>query len=414
MRSQPTMEGMYHSGKQKWQETEDEKSFRKLCGFNDIESKMPAIGTRRKSTFVDNFTSYLGKSNPWTHPVDPNQHAVWLFDNTAWQEREGGPWKAEVVSSFFVKNSGEDESEAVASLASVLGIAEDEEAKRTMAERLRPLLDTVLPAHTVKMQVGDDRSDIRKLGPGDRDGISNDFITFKGQYKDGQTLTSHAVGIKSATPLTTTFAAQTGWAVISDIDDTIKKTLTASPLGILSTTFVEEPTPVTGMPELYKQIQKTLDDPPFWYLSASPYNLYPFLRQFRNDHYPAGTLILREASWMNLAGFLTSLTQGTEAYKVDRMKRLQANWPRRKFLCIGDSTQSDPEAYGEMYRQFPGWIGAIWIRKVNDVEPMNETEKNKPERFEKAFEGVPNDAWTVFEDPKELSSHLSRLGVETI
>jgi phosphatidate phosphatase APP1 len=408
------MEGAYHSSKQKWQETEDEKSFRKLCGFSDVESKMPAIGTRRRSTFVDNFTSYLGKSNPWTHPVNKDEHAVWLFDNTAWQEMEGGPWKSEVVSSFFVKKSGKDESEAISSLASVLGIAEDEEAKKTMAERLRPLLDTVLPAHTVKIQIGDDRSDIRKLGPGDRDGISNDIVTFTGKYKDGETLTSNAIGIKTATPLTTTFAAQHGWAVISDVDDTIKKTLTASPLGILRTTFVDEPTPVKGMPELYKQIQSALNDPPFWYLSASPYNLYPFLRQFRSDHFPDGTLILREASWMNLAGFLTSLTQGTEAYKVDRMKGLQANWPGRKFLCIGDSTQSDPEAYGEMYRLFPGWIGAIWIRRVADVEPMNESEKNKPERFEKAFEDVPREVWTVFEDPKELGSKLEQLSVETL
>jgi len=399
---------------QKWEETPTEKAFRQSCGFNDIESKMPAIGTKRKSTFVDNITSYLGKSNPWTHPVDANEHAVWLFDNTAWQEREGGPWRAEVVSSYFVKRSGEDESEAVAKLASVLGIAEDEEAKRTLAKRLAPLLDTVLPSHTVKIQVGGDKGDVRKLGPGDRDGISNDFITLRGQHKDGETMTSHAVGIKTATPLTTTFAAPTGWAVISDVDDTIKKTLTASPLGILSTTFVEEPTPIPGMPALYKKITSTLNNPPFWYLSASPYNLYPFLRQFREAHYPAGTLILREASWMNLAGFLTSLTQGTQAYKVDRMKRIQANWPGRKFLCIGDSTQSDPEAYGEMYREHPGWIGAIWIRKVNDVEPMNESAKNSDERFEKAFEGVPREGWTVFEDPRELEGQLSQLGAEVI
>jgi hypothetical protein len=410
MKNQPTMEGVYHAGKQKMQETDDERAFRKLAGFNDVESKMPAIGMRRRSTFLDNVTSYLGKSNPFTHPVNAEDHAVWLFDNTAYQETEGGPWKLDVVSSFFVKKSGKDESQVIANLASTLGLAEDEEAKKTMEKRLRPLLDTVLPSHTVKIALGDNQTDIRKLGPGDRDGISNDILHIRGDFKDGQTITSNAVGIKTATPLTTTFASQTGWAVISDIDDTIKKTMTASPLGILRTTFVDEPTPITGMPELYKQITTALDNPPFWYLSASPYNLYPFLREFRNAYYPPGTLILREASWMNLAGFLTSLTQGTQAYKVDRMKKIQENWPKRKFLCIGDSTQSDPEAYGEMYRTFPGWIGAIFIRRVEDVEPMNETEKNKPERFEKAFKDVPADVWTVFEDPKVLVEKVQQLG----
>lgn len=28
-------------------------------------------------------------------------------------------------------------------------------------------------------------------------------------------------------------------------------------------------------------------------------------------------------------------------------------------------------------------------------------EKNEPERFEKAFEGIPDDVWHVFEDPKD-------------
>ncbi|KIW06758.1 uncharacterized protein PV09_02448 [Verruconis gallopava] len=414
MKDQPTLEGAYHAGKQRWQETDEEKAFRKLAGFHEIESKMPSIGTKRKSTFVDSFTSYFGKGNPFASPVDANRHVVWLFDNTAYQEKGSGAWNAEVVSSFFVKNSGRDESHVIATLASILGITEDEEAKETLERRLRPMLDTVLPSHTVKISIGGDKNDLRKLGPGDRDGISNDIVTFKGDFKDGETLTSNAVGIKTAMPLTTTFAAQTGWAVISDIDDTIKKTMTASPIGILRTTFVEEPTPITGMPELYKQISVALNNPPFWYLSASPYNLYPFLREFRSAYYPPGTLILREASWMNLAGFLTSLTQGTEAYKVDRMKKLQACWPLRKFLCIGDSTQSDPEAYGEMFRSFPGWIGAIFIRKVVDVEPMDESEKNKPERFEKAFKDVPREVWTVFDDPKELVSRVEQLATQVI
>ena len=33
---------------------------------------------------------------------------------------------------------------------------------------------------------------------------------------------------------------------------------------------------------------------------------------------------------------------------------------------------------------------------------MDEATKNNPERFEKAFRGVPRDVWRVFEDPTEL------------
>lgn len=76
--------------------------------------------------------------------------------------------------------------------------------------------------------------------------------------------------------------------------------------------------------------------------------------------------------------------------------------PRRKVLCVGDSTQSDPEAYGDIYRLFGGaWIKRIFIRKVTDIAQMDGA-KNEPERFEKAFCDVPRGVWTVFEDPAEL------------
>ena len=65
----------------------------------------------------------------------------------------------------------------------------------------------------------------------------------------------------------------------------------------------------------------------------------------------------------------------------------------------------DPESYAEMYRKHEGWIKAIYIRKVTDAPHM--TEKNKAERFEKAFEGVPRDIWMLFENPKELEGHAN-------
>jgi len=403
------METAYRNAVQLSEETADEREQRKAAKFPEIEAQMPSLSCRRdESTFVDNLTSYLGKRNPFAHPVNSKDHTVWLLDNTAYLN-EGGQWKVEATAAYFVRGTGKDESKAVAKLADVMGLAEDSEERKTVKERMIPILRTVLPSHTVEINFGGFEN--FKLGPSDRDGISNDVLTINGTFKDGQTVTTEAVDA-DGTPMTTTFATAKGWAVISDIDDTIKKTMTASPTGILKTTFVDEPTPITGMPELYKNITTSLHNPPFWYLSASPYNLYPFLRQFREDYYPAGTMVLREASWMNLAGFLTSLTQGTQAYKVDRMDNIHTSFPNRKFLCIGDSTQSDPEAYGQVYRKYPGWVGAIFIRKVEDVEPMNSSEKNKPERFEKAFKDVPTDVWTVFTDPQQLWEKVSALGAK--
>ena len=137
--------------------------------------------------------------------------------------------------------------------------------------------------------------------------------------------------------------------MFSDIDDTIKITQTGDPIGILRSTFVSDATPCPGMPELYAYLESVLTaKSPWFYLSASPYNLYPFLNEFRQQYYPQGTMILRDASWMNLAGLLSNLTLGTQDYKVERMEKIHGWLPKRKLILIGDSTQADPEAYGEM------------------------------------------------------------------
>ena len=52
----------------------------------------------------------------------------------------------------------------------------------------------------------------------------------------------------------------------------------------------------------------------------------------------------------------------------------------------------------------------IFIRRVEDVQGMEE--KNKAERFEKAFEGVPRGVWRVFEKPEELKAAVE--GLRTI
>lgn len=388
---------------QLYQETSWESENRKLGNFPEIESLMPLLPSRKKAHLYDRLSSLLGEHNPLAHPVDAKDHTVWLFDNTASQvPGQKDQWKTEVVAAYFVKDSGDDTSEIVGKICEVLGIAKDDRTRQRIAERLQPFLDCVLPAHTVQLSV---EGQTFKLGPSSSEGITSDVVKFRSSAKDGGNTIPSLVGIGSETRPATNFAKETGWAVISDVDDTIKKTLTSSALGVLQSTFIDDPTPIEGMPELYSYMFKKLGKPPFWYLSASPYNLYKFLRTFILDtvKYPAGTLILRDASWMSLAGLLASVTQGTQAYKVDRMKKIQKQFPERTFICVGDSTQSDPESYGQMYREHAGWIGAIFIRKVTGIsEAQMDKEKNEPERFEKAFEGIPKEIWHVFEDPKEL------------
>ncbi len=389
------------------EENEEDRITRKAGDFAAFEKDMPKLANRFQFSLKDDITSYLGRNNPFYKDANPETDYVWILDNTAYQNHIGR-WKAEFVAAYFVKNSGKESSDVVAWISEKVGIADDKEAQKTVAERVQPLLDAILPAHAIQIDL---QGVNVRLGPSGREGVSSDELAIPGAgYKDGEVITTKALN-SGTTDFNTTFAAPTGWAVVSDIDDTIKLTMTSSPTGILKTTFAEEPQPITGMPEFYKHMSQKLNNPPFWYLSASPYNLYPFLRKFRQTYYPNGTLILRDASWTNLAGLFANLTLGTEAYKVDRLEKINRWFPKRKMVFLGDSTQSDPEAYGETYRRHPKWVGKIFIRKVTGIaaEEMDAEKKNNPERFEKAFKGVPKEIWYVFEDPKELYAQLDAL-----
>src|ERR1700694_3264310 len=103
-----------------------------------------------------------------------------------------------------------------------------------------------------------------------------------------------------------------------DIDDTIKISDVRDRSKLLKNTFANpNPQAVGGMPDIYKALAARYN-PTFFYLSASPWQIYPFLRHFTKTHYPFGQIILRDMSYMELSSFLASLTVGTQEYKQDR------------------------------------------------------------------------------------------------
>jgi hypothetical protein len=403
-------------------------------------------------------------------PVDPSKHAVWLLDNTAFRtpcntDNASGsgrfpsderPWQTEYIACYFVKHSGRDQSRIVADIAHKLNVnADDYASQQRIAARLEPFADTVLINRTVRVTLPGHYQQI--LGPSNRSGISTNLyeLQLPPRFADSRRTRSFTTRNLFQPPTlpssSTILAEEHGWMIISDIDDTIKLTLATSALGILYHTFlIPTPLPIPGMPGLYSHLQNVLHDPAFFYLSASPYNLYPFLHRFLYPHlyrrrlssphsqqrhsrrdspdhlrtslsFPAGSLLLRDANWQNLAGLLTSLTQGTRNYKVSRMVELHSRWPERKVVCIGDSSQTDPEAYAEVVKLYPGWVKAVFIRKVPVVDEDGdglEDEvaggttpewRNSDERFEKAFEGIDRSMWRVFEEPEDVGRWVEKL-----
>ncbi|KAL9084404.1 MAG: hypothetical protein Q9159_005238 [Coniocarpon cinnabarinum] len=404
--------------------------------INSIASKVP-------NPIPDAINPFAGATSEFpAHPkaTDPNAPTdiVWLLDNTAAQDA-GDPskWHYSMVAAFFTRNSGKIGQQLVSHIVEEMqkagflsNKAEDAEQDRKRVEdRVLPFFREVVEGRKVEIRVrkvppateGEVEGSAvaeHEIGPSDENGVARNDITVDGQFGDGELTRAAATGGVEQVHSYTTYAAPEGWAVISDIDDTIKVTLTDHVAGILKSTFLDKPQPITGMPELYRHMSDTLKRPPFWYLSASPYNLYQFLHDFRDQYYPRGTLELRNASWHNVDNFLRSVNKGTQEYKVDKMEQnIYRLWPKRKFICLGDSTQTDPEAYAEMAKKHPGWIRKIFIRRAkNVVEPgddilpgRGDEERNRPERFAKAFEGLSKDLWYVFDDPAEVRKQFDEL-----
>lgn len=147
---------------------------------------------------------------------------------------------------------------------------------------------------------------------------------------------------------------------LKDIDDTIKISHTLNKLQLLQSTFLDDPQPVPGMPELYKSLQQSpsLSNPPFFYISGSPFQLYPFLHTFIHDTYPHGPLFLQNLTFVDIKGVMNFMSlNGTLEYKTLMNERIHGFFPKKAFLAIGDSTQKDPEAYATSYVPPPSpWL----------------------------------------------------------
>lgn len=185
-----------------------------------------------------------------------------------------------------------------------------------------------------------------------------------------------------------------GLSVISDIDDTIKITEVRDKSATLRNTFLREFQPAPGMAEFYQSLARS-NHAAFHYVSASPWQLYEPLAAFvTSNGFPAGPFELKQFRWKDRSFF--SLFANPEKYKPGVIEPLLKQFPKRKFILIGDSGERDPEIYGTLARKFPEQITQIYIRDVTD-EPASAA------RYEQAFRTIPREKWRLFKTPAELA-----------
>ena len=187
-----------------------------------------------------------------------------------------------------------------------------------------------------------------------------------------------------------------GVSVVSDVDDTIKISQVNDRRQLLDNTFLRAMDPVPGMAALYRRW--AADGAAFHYVTASPWQLYAALEEFRTEwKFPAGSFHMQYFRFNDRTVF--NLFTDPDKLKQSAIEMLLKQYPQRRFIFVGDSGEHDPELYAAFARKYPAQTIGIYIRNVS-----RETADN--ERFRRVFAGLEETTWRLFNDPIELNEVL--------
>lgn len=202
----------------------------------------------------------------------------------------------------------------------------------------------------------------------------------------------------------------TQYAFISDIDDTVMISHSASIGRRLRELFIKNPhtrKTFPGAAAHYNLLAYSHTDAaqpnPFFYVSSSEWNLYDYLVEtFRFNKLPEGAFLLNQLKrWSDL---LKTGKTGHEG-KLIRVMRILDAFPNQKFVFFGDNSQRDPDIYAAIALKYPKNIEAIYIRNIRPgrekatLEILNKVEEQQQIRT------------CLFTDSHEAIDHSVNIGL---
>lgn len=160
-----------------------------------------------------------------------------------------------------------------------------------------------------------------------------------------------------------------GFAVISDIDDTVMHTGVANKLMMMWRLFVQGADGRTAFPGMAPFLRALHQGPggdngnPMLYVSRAPWAIYGVLERFFHLHdIPVGPILFLREWGMTLQHPFPKRGKG---HKIGLIRQMMTHYDDLPFILIGDSGQRDPEVYAEIVRNFPDRVLAIYIRDVS-------------------------------------------------
>jgi phosphatidate phosphatase APP1 len=151
------------------------------------------------------------------------------------------------------------------------------------------------------------------------------------------------------------------------------------------------------MPERYRHYE-SFYNATFHYLSASPDQLYPFLREFFDrERFPLGSYHMRHFTWFDSNFFQFFASKSFIKQKTNILNMFFQQTRSRQFILFGDIFQKDPEIYANIYEKYSERILKIFIRVP---------QKKLANRLEKVFEHIPKNKWHTFLNGNDLPENI--------
>lgn len=254
----------------------------------------------------------------------------------------------------------------------VLHHPDQEDSDRTREGRFDDALSrrgwrSFIATHVAMLPVEITAGDVTIQTKTDRSGYIDVVIRKHGLEPGWQNVTITAVSGATTQAPVNILSPDVRIGLVSDIDDTVMVTYLPRAMIAAWNTFVKHTStrqPVSGMAELYRELETRHPGMPVFYLSTGAWNVVPTLTSFLKNHgYPDGPMLMTDWGPTNTGWFRSG-----QEHKRTQLRRLAIEFPKVKWLLVGDDGQHDPMLYREMAREHPEHVRAILIRQLNPAE----------------------------------------------
>lgn len=166
--------------------------------------------------------------------------------------------------------------------------------------------------------------------------------------------------------------ASAGFALVSDVDDTVIESRATSPLRLAYETLsrnVYRRAVMPGMAAFYGALCGHNRAPMVW-LTSSIWRVHDLLRGFFElHHFPAGALLMSDARLLRSQW----VADRHRVHKLGRLDDLRTLW-RLPVVLSGDCGQRDPEIFAAFAEAHPARVRAIYLRDLGDARRRAEVD----------------------------------------